>query len=651
MRACVDACLRACVHACMRACVHACMRVCVYACMRVCVYACMRDQKNFWEACKPILSSKPSRMIEKIHLKHNGLVVSDEKKVTEILNKSFINVVSFLNLDASKSTNLINELDPVKRAIETFSNHPSILKIKASYEGTDEFTFKHVTPIEVLKQIKKLNPKKGTGGKIPTHILKLAKEVCASKLADCFNTALHNCIFPNELKLADVIPCFKKKDPMDPTNYRPISLLPVISKVFEKIIHEQLRSFLKNKLSIYLCGFREGYSTQHTLLNMISKWQKCLDKKGGVVGTILMDLSKAYDCIHHDLLIAKLQAYGLSLKSIRFINSYLKERNQRVKIGGTFSEWLEIVFGVPQGSILGPILFNIFINDLFFFIEETEICNFADDNTLFACDTSLLSVLDRLKRDVSRVNTWFKDNNMIANAEKFQIMFLGVQNPCEISLNICDNIISGKSQVELLGITIDYKLTFSNHVKTLCKNANSKISALIRFRNVLNYKQTLVLINCYIMSYFYYCPIIWMFCHKKEYKLIERTHKRALRILLNNFEADYSTLLELSKSVSIHVKHLRCLMVEIFKTKHSLNPEFMKEVFKPKMSNYELRNKELLVLNPTRTTTFGTRSISFKGSLIWNQLPNIYKEAESLNKFKRLIKNWSGIECSCKICV
>ena len=421
-------------------------------------------------------------MIEKIHLGKNGLVIADDGKIAKILNETFVNVVSEMNLGVWKSEKIIsNKQDPVMRALEMFSDHPSIIKIKDTFKKSNDFSFKHITPIEIIKQIKKLKAKKSVSGEIPTKVLQLSKEVCASKLADCFNAALNNCIFPDELKLADVVPCFKKKDPMDASNYRPISLLPVISKVFEAIIHEQLCSFMDNKLSIYLYGFRKGYSTQHTLLNMITKWQTCLDKKGGIVGTILMDLSKAYDCIDHNLLIAKLQAYGLSIKSLHFINSYLKGRYQRVKLGSTFSEWLEIVFGVPQGSILGPILFNIFLNDLFLFIEETEICNFADDNTLFACDTSIQNVLRRLKRDVDRVKDWFKKNGMVANPDNFQTMFLGIKNPTEISLNICGFDIRGKLQVELLGVIIDHKLSFSSHIKALCQNANKKISALLRF--------------------------------------------------------------------------------------------------------------------------------------------------------------------------
>ena len=152
------------------------------------------------------------------------------------------------------------------------------------------------------------------------------------------------------------------------------------------------------------------------------------------------------------------------------------------------------------------------------------------------------------------------------------------------------------------------------------------------------------------MSYFFYCPLIWMFCGKTEYALIEKTHRRALRILHNNFTYDYKQLLEISGNVNIHVRHLQHLMTEIYKTTNSTNPEFMKQVFKQKECVYNLRNKNLLTLPPTRTATFGIRSISFKGSLIWNMIPNSFKEAKSTAAFRNQIKNWQGTECSCKIC-
>ena len=137
-----------------------------------------------------------------------------------------------------------------------------------------------------------------------------------------------------------------------------------------------------------------------------------------------MDLLKAYDCVNHDLIIAKLEAYGITKNSLRLIQNYLSQRKQRVRVGSSYSEWVEIILGVPQRSILEPILFNVFINDLLLFIKETDICNFADDTTLYACGKELDTISFKLEIETNRAMQWLKDNEMVANPSKFQLMFL-----------------------------------------------------------------------------------------------------------------------------------------------------------------------------------------------------------------------------------
>ena len=192
------------------------------------------------------------------------------------------------------------------------------------------------------------------------------------------------------MKIANITPVHKKDEPTDKKNYRPVSVLPLLSKVFERLLHDQLSDNLEKCLNPLLSGFRKAYSIQHALFKLLQAWQEELDKSG-FVGTILMDLSKAYDCLPHDLLVAKLEVYDIDKTGLNLIYNYLSNCKQRTKINSWYSDWYDIVRGVPQGSILGPLLFNLFINDLFLFIERTNICNFADDNTIYSCQNDLKS--------------------------------------------------------------------------------------------------------------------------------------------------------------------------------------------------------------------------------------------------------------------
>ena len=280
-------------------------------------------------------------------------------------------------------------------------------------------------------------------------------------------------------KVATVTPAFKKEDRSCQGNYRPISILNTFSKVFERFILEYITPFFNGRMSDFLSAYRKNTGCQNVLLRLVEKWRKSLGNNK-VAGAVLMDLSKTFDCLPHNLLIATLAAYGLERNALKLIVSYLKDRKQAVKIKGYIGVFKLIISSVPQGSILGPILFNIFINDLFYLINSENLHNFADFNTLSASGDNFEALIPKLEELAEIAISWMDHNGMIANPAKFHAILFSKDRADNSgkTLKVRQNEITSEAEVDLLGLKIDQRLSFDSHISKICRKASKQLNAL-----------------------------------------------------------------------------------------------------------------------------------------------------------------------------
>ena len=368
--------------------------------------------------------------------------------------------------------------------------------------------------------------------------------------------------------------------------------------------------------------------------------------------TILMDLTKAFDCLPHSLLSGQLSAYGLSGKSCSLVSNY--NRKQRVKLGRHYSEWAVIVRdrGVPQGSILGPLLFNVFINDIFHFLN---LYNYADDNILsysYAHSNSD-TLIHTLQQDCTSTLQWFNINQMKANPSKFQAISFGKRGTKDITNFTFENTTSHcENSVVLLGIEIDDSLTFNTHIANICKKAARQLAVLKRLDHLLTRQGNLAIFKSFITSNFNYCPLIWHFFSQSSTKKPEKIQERALHFIYNDYSSTHHDLLKTANTEHLHVKRIKEMACEVFKIVNNIAPSFIQNLIIIKCSQYSLRKDNTAVVTKANTSKYGLRSFVHDddGSQIWNSLPNEMRKTVHYGEFRRLIRNWDGPSCNCSIC-
>ena len=615
-----------------------------------------QDPKSFWPTIKPYFTNKKSGSSNQIiTLNTGGKIINDPNIVSDSFNSFFSTVADHIgNSPDLRSYSSFSEIP------NSYTNHESILKIKEFMLGEDHgtFDFHHVSDKDVSNLIKKLKSNKSTGfDGLPPRLLKIACDELCHPIASMINMSITSHCFPSDCKKSEVNPMYKKKDNLLRNNYRPVSVLPCISKLFERSYYDQMYEHMSSILSMWLAAYRKNYGCQHVLVRFLEDMKMALDKKEHF-GALLSDLSKAFDCLSHPLLLCKLHAYGFSDNSCELIFSYLSNRQQRVKIGSSRSEWVFMLKGVPQGSILGPLLFNIFMNDLFFFIEgQCTLYNYADDNNFGVSHSDLDYVLQRLTSCANVAINWFNINEMEANASKFQgIIKVYGNTVAPKTIQVMNEEIDFSKEITLLGVNIDVKLTFDSHISKICKRSGFSLRALERISKHLSEESKKYVYNAFIASHFSYCNIVWHFTSIHNVLKMERINKRALRIIFDDDVSTYPQLLEKAGLMDLYTTRINAIALEMFKTDKKINPAFLHDLFLNQDHNYDLRNFvqidppiRCIQLEPPipRTSTYGLNSFVYQGPKIWNALPMEAKSSNSVIDFKNIVRALPNMTCSC----
>ena len=524
--------------------------------------------------------------------------------------------------------------------------------VKKYYENLNlvgkSFSFEPVAYTSVLKLLQQLNPHKSAGiDNLTGKFLKEGAPVLAAPITNLINLSISLSSFPDDCKIAKLKPLYKKEAKTKPKNYRPISLLPLISKIIERIIHDQTQVFLdENKiLFTYQSGFRKHYSTD-TCLSYLTDRVRNGFEKGSLTGMILIDLQKAFDTIDHKILTEKMSCLGFAESTIRWYKSYLTNRYFIVNVGNDFSSPGKLLCGVPQGSILGPLLFLLYVNDMPQAVNSNLLL-YADDTCLIYTGKDINTIEEQLNTDFSSLCDWFVDNKLSVHfgEEKTKSILFGtkrqLKNQRDLDLRYGDLKIKQHSKVTYLGCILDNDLSGESMATKVLRLVNNRLKFLYRKQKFLTLSLRRLLCNALIqLHYDYACSAWYPSLNKRLSKKIQTSQNKCIRYCLNLDNRAHVGIDEFIKINWLPTKErvAQCICVNIFKFFNKMSPQYMSEIFHPSHSRYNTHMATLKLDLPFRQSCPGQKTISYLGPNIWNNLAAETKLRRSVNTFKHDIK-------------
>ena len=577
-----------------------------------------KNSKQIWIGINTPLN-RHKKQQNTIYLEENGFI-SDPTKVANKFNDFFLNIAEKLSA----------KIENKNSKFQDYLKNPN----------KNNFFLKETTPDEIVKVVNKLDSKKSSDiYNISPEIVKLSNQVVADALTIIFNRCIREGHFPDSLKLAKVVPIHKGDSVLTVSNYRPISLLPIFSKIMERLIYNQFIEFIEAQkiLSELQFGFQKNKSTEHAITSIISNITNAFDSKQSSY-CIFLDFAKAFDTVNHEILIQKLKYYGVHDKSLDLFQSYLSNRTQVVEVNGKLSEKGTIKHGVPQGSILGPLLFLLYINDISQSSDILKFFLFADDTTVFySADPSDKNTEQILNTELEKVSCWLAANKLSLNVKKSNFLHFhyGKSNKERLQIKINNTPVEEKESTKYLGTFIDNKLTWKIQIQHIKTKLARGIGLISRIKFFVDEACLLKMYYSFVQSHVNYNILNWSCTHTSSLDPIDKKMKKAVRVISSSNMYEHATplfkqyeILPFSEQVTLRKASL------MWKLANGYLPDALTNMFTPNLHN----DQKYVLPHPKNDRA----KLLFVYTCVkaWNSVPDDIKKSAFFSVFTRKYKNY-----------
>ena len=582
------------------------------------------DIKKTWSILKSIINKHRANRISS-KFKVNGKLTTDKVNIANAFNDFYINV----------GPNLARKISSNGSPID-FLNEPL----------PDDISLERVEQDEVKQIVSKLKSSSSGWDEIPSLVVKQTIDSTSEPLTHIFNLSLSTGVFPIEMKIAKVIPLFKSGDTTSFSNYRPVSVLSVFSKILERLMYKRLLDFINhhNLLYDYQFGFRNKRSPNLALILLVDKISNALENGEYVLG-LFLDFSKAFDTVNHEILFIKLEHYGIRGTALNLFKHYLKDRTQYVVYNGLKSEKQHITCGVPQGSILGPLLFLIYINDLGTVSNKIFTLLFADDSNLFLSGKNPDQLIQEMNLELIKVIKWLEVNKLSLNIGKTHFIIFRKGNT-KLTINedliIKSEKIKQEHHTKFLGVVLDQRLTFLNHILLVKGKMARAMGILYKCKKSLNQNTLLTLYNAFIYPYLNYCICVWGNTYQAYLKPLITLQNRAIRTVTNsNWDDSAEPLYKRVKALSLNKLHTYSVQLFVYKLQKGDVPPMFENFFVPNSSIHtHLTRQAINFRTPIHKTFQFYRSVKCVGVKTFNYFHNKVDMDCSYITYKWNLKNF-----------